>query len=148
MGSGYDQEDSIWPVHGFSPAKEFNSEGHLNLVRLEVSEDAVIIKEYLNRINPDLVMLQETKEEEMDNRRIRSLWKARFRNWVVLPSIGRAGGIIIMWDRRKTEVIDSLVGEFSVSIKIKGTRVSGGCQGFMDQILIIEEWSFGMSWQG
>ena len=64
-------------------------------------------------------MLQETKEEEMDERWIRSLWKARFRNWVALPSIGRGGGIIIMWDRRKTEVVDSLVGEFSVSIKIK-----------------------------
>ena len=25
-----------------------------------------IIKDYLNRINPDIVMLQETKKEEMD----------------------------------------------------------------------------------
>ena len=38
---------------------------------------------------------------------------------MALPSIGRAGEIIIMWDRRKTEVIDSLVGEFSISVKIK-----------------------------
>ena len=59
-----------------------------------------VIKEYLNRINPDIVVLQETKKEEMDERWVGSLWKARFRNWVALPSIGRAGGIIILWDRR------------------------------------------------
>ena len=65
------------------------------------------------------MVLQETKKEEMDERWVVSLWKARFRNWVALPSIGRARGIVVLWDRRKTEVIESLVGEFSVSVKVK-----------------------------
>ena len=38
---------------------------------------------------------------------------------MALLSIGMAGEIIIMWDRRKTEVIDSLVGKFSIWVKIK-----------------------------
>ena len=81
-----------------------------------------IIKDYLNRINPDIVILQETKKEVLDERWVRSLWKVRFRNWVALPSMGRAGGIIVMWDRRKIVVLDSLVGEYSVSIKIKDEK--------------------------
>ena len=64
-------------------------------------------------------MSQETKKEEMDERWVGSLWKARFRNWVALPSIERARGIIVLWGRRKTEIIESLVGEFSISVKIK-----------------------------
>ena len=78
-----------------------------------------IIKNYLNKVNLDIVVLQETKKEDLDERWVQSLWKARFRNLVALPSLGRAGGIIVMWDRKKTEVIDSMVGEYSVSIKIK-----------------------------
>ena len=41
---------------------------------------------------------------------------------MALPSVGRARGITVMWDRRKTEVIDSLVGEFIVSIQIKDDK--------------------------
>ena len=48
-----------------------------------------IIKEYLNWINPYIVVLQETKKVEMDERWVGSLLKARFRNWVALSSIGR-----------------------------------------------------------
>ena len=93
-----------------------------NVRGVESQRKRGIITEYLNKINPDIVVLQETKKESLDERWVRSLWKARFRNLVALPSMGRAGGIIVMWDRRRTEVIDSLVGEFTVSIQIKDDK--------------------------
>lgn len=65
------------------------------------------------------MILQETKREVLEARMVGSLWRARFRNWVHLPSIGGSGGILVMWDVRTIQVIDNLVGSFTVSIKIE-----------------------------
>ena len=48
-----------------------------------------------------------------------SLWRSRFKEWLVLPAIGRAGGILIMWDVRRVIVKDTLLGEFSASILVE-----------------------------
>ncbi|XP_073016672.1 uncharacterized protein [Primulina eburnea] len=74
---------------------------------------AVIVKE-----KPDLIVLQEIKKEVVDRRFISSIWKSRFVEWVILPALGRSGGILIMWDPRFIPVKDNLIGEFSASIKI------------------------------
>ena len=80
------------------------------------------IKRLLCRVNPDLVVLQEVKREVVDRQLIGSLWKSRFKEWVLLPEVGRAGGILVMWDVRSVQVIDSLVGDFSVLILIEDER--------------------------
>ena len=71
------------------------------------------------RVNPDLVILQEVKREVADRQLIGSLWRSRFKEWVLLPAIGRAGGILVIWDVRTVRVIDCLLGEFSVSVLIE-----------------------------
>ena len=58
------------------------------------------------------------KKEIIEDRVVGSLWKARNRSWVALPSVSRLGGIVIIWDARGVWVRDSLVGRFSVSIEV------------------------------
>lgn len=50
-----------------------------------------VIKETLT--NPDIVILQETKKEALNEKIICSVWKVRFRSWVALPSLGESGGV-------------------------------------------------------
>ena len=77
------------------------------------------IKRLLFRVNLDLVILQEVKREVANRQLIGSLWKSRFKEWLLLPAVGRAGEILVIWDVRTVRVIDSLLGEFSVSILIE-----------------------------
>ena len=63
-------------------------------------------------------MLQEVKREFIDRAFVRSVWRSRFKDWVVLPSIGRSGGILLMWDVRTVKIKEALVGEFSVSVLV------------------------------
>ena len=48
-----------------------------------------------------------------------SIWKSRFKEWLLLPSIGRSEGILLMWDTRRVKVIGNLIGDFSISISMK-----------------------------
>ena len=75
-----------------------------------------VIKELLCKEKPDIVILQETKKEKIDNKLIGSVWGARFKEWVVLPYVGRSGGFLIMWDVRVVRGTESLLGNFSVSV--------------------------------
>ena len=70
------------------------------------------IKEVICKEDPDLVVLQEIKKENVDIRFVGSVWRSRFKEWLLLPSIGRSGGILLMWDTRKIKVIDNLIGVF------------------------------------
>ena len=71
------------------------------------------IKEAICKANPDIIVLQETKREEVNRTFVGSIWRSRFKEWLVLSAIGSAGGILIMWDVRRVNVRDSLLGEFS-----------------------------------
>ena len=111
------------------------------------SDKRRIVKRLLCRVNPDLVVLQEVKREVADRQLIGSLWKSRFKEWLLLPSVGRAGGILIIWDVRSVRVIDSLVGEFSVSIRIEDEQEKCWFTGYMVQVHTIVGDCFGMKWQ-
>ncbi|KAL6288610.1 hypothetical protein ACE6H2_006120 [Prunus campanulata] len=78
----------------------------------------LLIKEQLRRLKPDIVILVETKKETINKKLVASVWGSRFKEWVFSPSTGRSGGIVLMWNTHLVSVTDSLVGEFSVSIKI------------------------------
>ena len=77
------------------------------------------IKEVIGKEDPDIAVLQEVKRENVDRRFVGSVWKSRFKEWILLPSVGRSGGILLMWDTRRVKVLQNLVGSFSVSIKMK-----------------------------
>lgn len=77
-----------------------------------------IVREGLLRSSPDIIILQETKLMDVDRAVVSGVWGSRFREWCFLPSVGSRGGIIIAWDVRKVKVVESLIGNYSVSIKI------------------------------
>lgn len=58
------------------------------------------MKEVILNIKPDIVVLQEVKQIEVDKRFISSSWGSRFKEWVLMPSEDRRGGILIVWDVR------------------------------------------------
>lgn len=84
----------------------------------------MVVKEQLLRVNPDIVILQETKKEVFDRRLAAGVWGSRFKEWVYAPSRGRSGGIVVMWNSQTVSISDYEIGEFSVSIRI--IDVSGG----------------------
>ena len=45
------------------------------------------IKKVICKNNLDLVVLQEVKRETIDRAFIASVWRSRFKEWVVLPSM-------------------------------------------------------------
>ena len=44
----------------------------------------------------DLEVLQEVEKENVDWRFMGSIWRSRFKEWLLLPSQGRYGGILLM----------------------------------------------------
>ncbi|XP_062093313.1 uncharacterized protein LOC133799309 [Humulus lupulus] len=77
------------------------------------------IKETICKVNPDIIVLQEVKKGIIERRFIGSIWRSRFKAWIFQPAIGRSGGTLVAWDTRSVSVTDSLVGEFTVSIRIE-----------------------------
>ena len=61
----------------------------------------------------DIICLQETKMQEMNTKMVRSLGVGRFLDWTALNVDGSAGGILLIWDKRRISLVDSLVGNFS-----------------------------------
>ena len=74
-----------------------------------------VIKNFLRTHRLDLVCLQETKVQEMNHVMARSLGVGRFLNWKDLNAEGSAGSILLLWDKRRISMVDSVVGSFSVS---------------------------------
>jgi exonuclease III len=79
-----------------------------------------ILKNWLREWKVDVVCLPETKMEKVDWSMIRSLWGNKYVGWEVLNAVHTAGGILLLWDKRVLELIDSKVGTFSVSCRWKG----------------------------
>uniref|UniRef100_A0A803QNG8 Endonuclease/exonuclease/phosphatase domain-containing protein n=1 Tax=Cannabis sativa TaxID=3483 RepID=A0A803QNG8_CANSA len=49
------------------------------------------IKATICKATPDMVILQEVKKEDVDRRFICSIWRSRFKAWILSPAIGRFG---------------------------------------------------------
>ena len=79
-----------------------------------------ILRNWLRKWKVDVVCLQETKLDRVDWRIIRSIWGNSFVDWVALDAISTAGGVLLLWDKRVLELVDSTVGQFSVSCCWKG----------------------------
>ena len=79
-----------------------------------------IVKNLLRDWRCNVVCLQETKLDHMDLLTVRSLWSNPYIGWEVVNAINTAGGILLMWDRRVLDKMDSFIGDFSVSCHWKG----------------------------
>ncbi len=79
-----------------------------------------VIRNFLRDWRCNVVCLQETKIDCMDIRMVRSLWGNQFVDWLALDAINTAGGVLLMWDTRVVERVDSVVGISSVTCSLKG----------------------------
>ena len=78
------------------------------------------VKFWLRQCKCDIVCLQETKMDTLDRRIIRSLWDNPYVAWEVLAAARTAGGVLLLWDKRVVEKLDSFVGRFSMSCLWRG----------------------------
>ncbi|RVX17539.1 hypothetical protein CK203_003885 [Vitis vinifera] len=65
---------------------------------------------------------QETKIQTLSEGLVRSLGSGRWSNWVALDALGSAGGMLVCWDKRSLEVMETEVGKFSVSYRIRNVE--------------------------
>ena len=56
----------------------------------------MVVKDFLQHENPDIVMLQETKREVCDRRFVSNVWTTRNKAWTSLPTCGALGGALII----------------------------------------------------
>ena len=83
-----------------------------------------IIRNFIRYQRVDLVCLQETKIQEMTAFVAHSLGVGRPSDWRALNAEGSAGGILLLWDKRIMELVDSEFGIFTISCLFK--MVEGG----------------------
>ncbi|RVW31016.1 LINE-1 retrotransposable element ORF2 protein [Vitis vinifera] len=81
-----------------------------------------VIKAVIRSQRVDLFCLQETKIQTLSEGLVRSLGSGRWSNWVALDALGSAGGILVCWDKRSLEVMETEVGKFSVSCRIRNVE--------------------------
>ena len=68
----------------------------------------------------DIVCFQETKVSSCDVAFVQSLWSSPFIDWVVLDVVQTSGGVLLIWNKRVFEKLDVMVGQFSVSVLLRG----------------------------
>ena len=79
-----------------------------------------VCKNLLKDWKCDIVCLQETKVSSIDMVFVRSLWGSPFIDWAVLDAVQSSGGVLLIWDKRVFKQLDIFVGQFSVSVLLRG----------------------------
>ena len=78
-----------------------------------------VVKELLVKFNPDVVILQKSKVSTVNRHLVKSVWSSWFVGWATLEAYGSSGGILILWKEDSITVVDSIQGQFSISIHWK-----------------------------
>ena len=84
-------------------------------VKVNEPEKRKVIWNFIMGQRVDLVCLQETKIQEMNIALVCSIGVGRFLDWKALSAEGVAGGIFLLWDRRRMELIELEIGLYSIS---------------------------------
>lgn len=64
-----------------------------------------------------LFLVQESKQESVDDSKVRKLWGRENAGFHFVASIGRLGEMITLWDKEAVEVGDVKVGDFPLPLK-------------------------------
>ena len=67
-----------------------------NMQGLGSRRKIMVVKDFLQHENPNIVMLQETKREVCDRRFVSNVWTTRNKAWTSLPTCGASGGALII----------------------------------------------------
>jgi hypothetical protein len=68
----------------------------------------------------DVVCLEEMKIDHMDLMLVQSIWNNSYVGWEVVNAVNTTGSILLMWDKRVLDNLDSYIGLFSISCSWKG----------------------------
>ena len=79
-----------------------------------------VCKNFLKEWKCDIVCFQETKIAFIDIAFVRSLWGSPFIDWDALDAVQTSGGVLLVWDKRVFEKMDVIVGQFFVSVLLRG----------------------------
>ena len=85
-------------------------------------EKRKVFKQFIRDQRVDLVCLQETKVQNMTLRMARSLGLGRFSDWVSVDASGSVDGILLLWDKRILEVIETVCRTFSTSCSFRNVE--------------------------
>ncbi|XP_026451287.1 uncharacterized protein LOC113351538 [Papaver somniferum] len=78
-----------------------------------------IVKKKIKDWKPSIVLLQETKIQLCNDLIAWQCWGKRDIMWLYSHSQGSSGGILCLWDSSKIQVIDSLIGPYSITLHCK-----------------------------
>lgn len=76
-----------------------------NICRLGSRNKIRVIKNFLCKEGPDVVMLQEIKKEMCDMHHVSSVWRIRNRKWAEPSFYGASEGVLIIWDSKLLSVL-------------------------------------------
>lgn len=96
----------------------------INITGIGEGEKRRAVRSLIRDSRLDFIAIQETKLEVVDERFCRSLWGNDGCGWAFLPSVGRSGGILSMWDSSLGRCIFSFTGFGFV-----GVCLEWGCSG-------------------
>lgn len=87
-----------------------------NVRGLNVRNKRIAVRQSLLIEKPDLVCIQETKLENLNNRMTKEICGNRLAQVETLPAQGTKGGIIVAWDPSKFTLINTNIKRYSVSV--------------------------------
>ncbi|XP_026384963.1 uncharacterized protein LOC113280568 [Papaver somniferum] len=74
------------------------------------------IKTWVSLNKPDILILQETLLPCCTDSIVKQIWGSDSMEWRALDSMGRSGGILIIWNPNKVSIVDFIIGTFSINI--------------------------------
>lgn len=74
------------------------------------------LKKFLQNHQPHLLLIKETKED-FDIMFTNFLWSLKEIGSSFVESLGKSGGLLVLWDESKSSVIETLKGCYSLSLK-------------------------------
>ncbi|KAM1105783.1 hypothetical protein ACFX13_002765 [Malus domestica] len=80
-----------------------------NVRGLGSRQKRLTLKQQFRRLQPNIIILQETKKTSIDRRLVVSVWGSRFKEWIFAPAQGSSGGIAVIWNTKHISVTESLV---------------------------------------
>lgn len=64
-----------------------------------------------------VVAIQETKSQMVTDKQIKHLWGNRQCEWTAIPTQGRSGGTLTIWDTKKVKLVSKLEGAYSLLVE-------------------------------
>lgn len=75
------------------------------------------ISRVLAQAKPTITFLSETKLSQCSNQLVRMLNGGKDRCWLEVPAIGASGGLLMMWDADQVDLMDPLLGAYTLSMR-------------------------------